>query len=107
MFFKNPGKPREWLDAMAKMDIPEITSFAEGIRKDTISVQNRIAYDYNDGSAEGDIKKIKVIKRILYGQELPLCYQKPKHFYGKHFTIKSTKSGKNLFTVYRKPRGYV
>lgn len=68
MFSKDPGKLGEWLDAMAEMGIPEIASFVEGTRKDITAAQNGIAYDYNNGLAEGSVNKIKVIKRIMYGR---------------------------------------
>jgi len=43
---------------------PEITSFAEGTKKDIIAAQNGITYDYNNGLAEGSVNKVKVIKRL-------------------------------------------
>lgn len=68
MFSKKPEKLGQWLDNMGKMDIPEISSFVEGTKKDIIAVQNSIAYEYNNGLAEGSVNKIKVIKRIMYGR---------------------------------------
>ena len=68
MFSKNPERLGQWLDGMAKMDIPEITSFVEGTKKDITAAQNGIAYDYNNGLAEGSVNKVKVIKRIMYGR---------------------------------------
>lgn len=52
------------------MDIPEISSFVEGTKKDIIAAQNSIAYEYNNGLAEGSVNKVKVIKRIMYGRML-------------------------------------
>lgn len=53
---------------MEKMDIPEISSFVEGTKKDIIAAQNSITYEYNNGLAEGSVNKVKVIKRIMYGR---------------------------------------
>ena len=32
------------------------------------AVRNAIIYEYNNGLAEGSVKKLKVIKRIMYGR---------------------------------------
>lgn len=68
MFSKNPKRLIQWLNTMAKMDIPEISSFVAGTKRDITAAQNGIAYDYSNGLAEGSVNKIKVIKRIMYGR---------------------------------------
>lgn len=68
MFSKKPERLGKWLEKMEKMDIPEISSFVEGTKKDIIAAQNSIAYEYNNGLAEGSVNKVKVIKRIMYGR---------------------------------------
>ena len=39
-----------------------------GIRQDIVAVENGIAMQYNNGLAEGNVNKLKVIKRIMYGR---------------------------------------
>lgn len=50
------------------MEIDELNSFANGIRRDITAVKNAILFDYNNGLAEGSVNKLKVVKRIMYGR---------------------------------------
>ena len=68
MFSKKENKLDEWINKTRKLNIPEITSFINGIERDIVAVKNGIKYDYNNGLAEGSVNKIKVIKRIMYGR---------------------------------------
>lgn len=68
MFSKKPERLGKWLEKMEKMEIPEISSFVEGTKKDIIAAENSITYEYNNGLAEGSVNKVKVIKRIMYGR---------------------------------------
>lgn len=46
----------------------ELQTYVNGIRIDINAVKNGIKLKYNNGFAEGSVNKIKVIKRIMYGQ---------------------------------------
>lgn len=50
------------------MNIAEINSFINGIRRDIDVVKKAIEMDYNNGLAEGSINKLKVVKRIMFGR---------------------------------------
>ncbi len=50
------------------MEIDELSSYANGIRRDITAVKNAILFDYNNGLAEGSVNKLKVVKRIMYGR---------------------------------------
>lgn len=52
----------------SKLNIKQLNSFINGIKRDIDSVKNAIIYDYNNGLAEGSVNKLKVIKRIMYGR---------------------------------------
>ena len=39
-----------------------------GVLKDLKAVLNNAVYPYNNGLAEGQINKLKIIKRIMYGR---------------------------------------
>ena len=54
-------------DATA-LENKEVSSFINGITRDITAVKNAIQYDYNNGLAEGNVNKLKVIKRIMYGR---------------------------------------
>lgn len=56
-----------WLKNLEKLDILEIQTYVNGIRKDLNVVCNGIQYEYNNGLAEGSENKIKV-KKIMYGR---------------------------------------
>ena len=68
-------------------DIPELQTFINGIKKDLTAVKNGIIYSYNNGSAEGSVNKIKVIKRIMYGRN-SFELLKAKVLFGELFHVK-------------------
>lgn len=57
-----------WMNDALALEIPELRQFINGLNQDIVAVRNAIAYDYNNGLAEGHINKIKLIKRIMYGR---------------------------------------
>lgn len=61
LFSGNTERVAGWLK---KLDIPEIQTYVNGIRKDLDAVCNGIQYEYNNGLAEGNVNKIKVIKEL-------------------------------------------
>jgi transposase len=61
--------------AVAKLDgLPKVAkasligSFANGIQKDILAVRNAIISPWSDGQTEGQITKLKLIKRQMYGR---------------------------------------
>lgn len=58
----------DWITKASKLNIKQLNSFINGIKRDIDSVKNAIIYDYNNGLAEGSVNKLKVIKRIMYGR---------------------------------------
>ena len=50
------------------LDVQPLNSFINGIERDLTAVKNAIAYEYNNGLAEGKINKLKLIKRTMYGR---------------------------------------
>jgi transposase len=57
-----------WLTAVEADDQPELRSFAAGIRKDKQAVLNGLTLRHNSGRVEGNVNKIKMIKRQMYGR---------------------------------------
>ena len=47
--------------------IKAIKSFAEGLKRDIDAVENAVAYNYSNGFVEGTNRRLKMIKRTLYG----------------------------------------
>ncbi len=57
-----------WLEAAEASGIPQLASFAHGIRTDYDAVRNALSLPWNSGTVEGTVCKIKKIKRLVYGR---------------------------------------
>lgn len=57
-----------WLAAAEADDIPELHTFARGIRQDYAAVRNGLSLPYNSGACEGSVNKLKTVKRQMYGR---------------------------------------
>lgn len=68
LFSKQPDELEKWMDEAKCLEIEEISSFVNGIRRDIDAVKKAIELEYNNGLAEGSVNKIKVVKRIMYGR---------------------------------------
>ena len=66
LFSGNTEGVAGWLKKLEKLDIPEIQTYVNGIRKDLDAVCNGIQYEYNNGLAEGSVNKIRVIKNYVW-----------------------------------------
>lgn len=49
-------------------EIKEIRSFAKGLEKDILAVENAVASDLSNGFVEGTNSKVKMVKRTMYGR---------------------------------------
>ncbi len=65
---KSISKFVDWLNYASSLNISEIDSFINGLKRDIDAVKNAILYEYNNGLAEGKVNKLKVTKRIMYGR---------------------------------------
>lgn len=68
LFSKKAEDIDNWLAEADRLEIDELTSFANGLRKDLEAVKNAARYDYNNGLAEGSVNKLKLAKRKMYGR---------------------------------------
>lgn len=62
---KAAGKLNAWLEA-AKTSL--VTSFANGVEKDIAAVRNAIISPWSNGQTEGQITRLKLINRQMYGR---------------------------------------
>lgn len=62
---KSRGDLEAWLDRAARS---LVASFANGIIRDRAAVQNAIISIWSNGQTEGQITKLKLIKRQMYGR---------------------------------------
>ena len=67
----------EWLTAAETSGIPQLQSFAAGIRHDHAAVTAGLTLPYSSGKVEGTVNKIKMLKRQTYGRAgFPLLRQR-------------------------------
>ena len=59
---EKPDKIEEYIE---KYKDTELSSFCNGLKKDTASVKNAISLDMSSGFVEGNNNKFKLIKRIV------------------------------------------
>ena len=57
-----------WLTACAVARIRQIQSFAWGIRQDYAAVEAALATSWSNGQTEGQVNRLKFIKRQMYGR---------------------------------------
>ncbi len=58
----------EWLKAAETSRLPEFESFAAGFRQDYAAVLAGLTLIWNNGQTEGQITRLKLIKRSMYGR---------------------------------------
>lgn len=56
------------LDACAKSRISGLVTFAAGLRQDYAAVRAAVELPWSSGQAEGQINRLKMLKRQMYGR---------------------------------------
>jgi transposase len=70
----------DWLANVTKSQIRELRSFVLGIERDKAAVVAGLTLPQNNGMVEGNVNKLKLIKRMMYGRaEFPLLRQRVLH----------------------------
>jgi transposase len=57
-----------WLGRVEADDQPELHTFAAGIRQDMAAVTAGLTLPYSSGATEGNVNRLKAIKRQMYGR---------------------------------------
>jgi transposase len=57
-----------WLLRVHESQLPELESFAYGVEQDKNAVQAGLTLAINNGQVEGQVTRIKLIKRMMYGK---------------------------------------
>src|SRR5258706_4351353 len=57
-----------WLRSVRACHIPELHSFANGVERDKAAVLNGLTLSHSNGQTEGQVTRIKLIKRMMYGR---------------------------------------
>jgi transposase len=67
----------QWLEEADSSQIVEFKRFAESLRKDYKAVKAALTYSWSNGQVEGQVNRLKVIKRQMYGRAgFPLLRRK-------------------------------
>jgi transposase len=57
-----------WLDAAESSEVAEMENFARTLRRDYDAVAAALEYEWSNGQVEGQINRLKLIKRQMYGR---------------------------------------
>ncbi|HEY3087502.1 MAG TPA: transposase [Jatrophihabitantaceae bacterium] len=57
-----------WIDQVHADDLPALHSFTAGLKTDHLAVVNGLTLTHNSGAVEGNVNRIKMIKRQMYGR---------------------------------------
>jgi transposase len=57
-----------WLAAVDLDDLPHLHSFTRGIRRDQAAVTNGLTLAHSSGAVEGNVCRIKALKRQMFGR---------------------------------------
>jgi transposase len=57
-----------WIAAVDADDQPDLHSFAAGLKRDHEAVRNGLTLQHSSGAVEGQVNRIKMIKRQMYGR---------------------------------------
>jgi hypothetical protein len=94
----------KWIEAARKS---LVASFASGVAKDELAVRAAITLPWSNGQTEGQITKLKLVKRQMYGRaKIDLLQARligVPAYRGLHQNCVRAKIGRRL-TLYRRPR---
>jgi transposase len=58
----------KWIEQVESDDLPHLHSFAAGLKRDYSAVINGLTLPHSSGAVEGNVNRIKMIKRQMYGR---------------------------------------
>jgi transposase len=62
---------REWLISAQHSEVAEFITFANGVTADLRAVRAALEYEWSNGQVEGQVHRLKLIKRTMYGRAKP------------------------------------
>lgn len=57
-----------WLGRAVASGLPQVVGFAQGLRQDRAAVEAALTYEWSNGQLEGQISKLKALKRAMFGR---------------------------------------
>lgn len=71
---------KDWRKQVTESGIAEVQRFAKGLERDREAVLAGLTLVYSNGQVEGQVNKLKLIKRMGYGRAgFPLLRQRVLH----------------------------
>lgn len=61
-------KLEDWLIDAKECGIPAVAAFAKTLMIDILAVRNAVIEPWSNGQTEGQINRLKMLKRAMYGQ---------------------------------------
>ena len=58
----------DWIAAADASDLPDLHSFATGLKRDHDAVRNGLTLPWSSGAVEGNVNRLKMLKRQMYGR---------------------------------------
>ena len=65
---RNASALKSWLEGAAESGIPELRTFATGIKRDQAAILAALTYEWSQGQVEGQVNRLKLLKRQAYGR---------------------------------------
>jgi len=65
---RSSGKFNGWLRSAMQSKLKECESFVRGLSEDYEAVRNALRYEWSNGQLEGQVNRLKLIKRQMYGR---------------------------------------
>lgn len=65
---REAGDLDAWLDTAVGSSIAQLKTFAEGLKRDYAEVKAALELPWSNGHTEGQVNKLKLIKRQMYGR---------------------------------------
>jgi transposase len=60
-----------WIGQVVESHIPELKSFADSLKQDQPAVVAALTYEWSNGMVEGQVNRLKLVKRTMYGRAKP------------------------------------
>ena len=65
---RQPGQLQHWLERARDSGIGEFVWFANGVEQDRKAVEAACSHEWNQGQVEGNVNRLKLLKRQMYGR---------------------------------------
>ena len=65
---RNASALEPWLKEATESGVPELRTFAKGIKRDQDAILAALTYEWSQGQVEGHVHRLKLLKRQSYGQ---------------------------------------